>query len=77
MSVCDRLEDQCLTVAAFAETVTVFIQKKHNITARARFRLDPGMQLRWKVYLFPYRYDEVVAGRSIREWVHELKVSGP
>jgi hypothetical protein len=74
MTVCDRYEDQCLTVATFAPAVKVFSLGGQYITPLGRFALGGNYSNRWEIYLFPYRYDDVVAGKSVRQWIYDLKL---
>jgi hypothetical protein len=69
MSVCKREEDRCMTMAFFTPEIPVISLKCWYITPLARFAKPLGFKAQWKIYLFPYRYDAVVAGRSVREWV--------
>lgn len=73
MSVCDASETQCLTVASFAPAVKTLVQSRHYVTALGRFALGRSFEKTWDVFLFPYRFDEVVAGRSVREWIYVLR----
>lgn len=73
MSVCDGDEGQCLTVVSFAPVVKAFVQGAHYVTALGRFGLGTTWDDAWDVYLFPYRFDQVVAGKTIREWVYVLR----
>lgn len=73
MSVCDRTETQCLTVATFAPSIKTLVQGKHYVTALGRFALGRSFDQTWELFLFPYRFDEVVAGKSVREWIYALK----
>ncbi len=73
MSICNREEDRCMTVATFTPEIPVFSLKGRYITPLARFAIPSGFKAQWKIYLFPYRYDAVVAGQSVREWIYQLK----
>ncbi|MET0404703.1 MAG: hypothetical protein ABW123_19970, partial [Cystobacter sp.] len=74
MTVCDREELQCLTVVSFAPGVKTFAQGGQYITPLGRFALGGAYNASWDIYLFPYRYDDVVAGRSVRDWIYDLKL---
>lgn len=73
MSSCDATESQCLTVVSFANDVKVFKLAGQYVTPTGRFA--PAGHHAWTIYLFPYRYDDVVAGRTVREWVYDLRTS--
>jgi hypothetical protein len=76
-SACDADEDRCLTVVSFAEPLThASLQAQPGegayLTAMGNFHLYPGFSETWSVWLFPYRYDEVVGGRTVREAILAL-----
>ncbi len=76
ISVCDEGDRRCLTVASFAEPVREVVLNTPDgepyLTPLGAFALTPGFALSWTVYLFPYRYDQVVAGQTIRDHVRDL-----
>ena len=37
------------------------------------FTLAPGLQQRATLFIAPYRYDDVVGGKSVRQWIYQLK----
>lgn len=75
VTACDGSGSRCVTVASFSPLVRAWSIAAYStlesgyLTALGRFRIVPGLDLSWSVYLFPYRYDAVVAGRSVREWI--------
>lgn len=77
-SVCNEKEDMCLTVACFSpltESVDFNLNKKDGhgyLTPQSFFAVDPAKPLTWTIYLFPDKYDGVIAGKTVREWVYEL-----
>ena len=76
MSSCDSSETHCVTIAAFASSassVMVFETGGQYITPVGRFALSTGLQKSWIVYVFPYRFDNVVEGKSVRQWIYELR----
>jgi len=75
LSVCNNLK-QCVTVVTFSPWVTVFSMNKYYITAMGRFSFGPFFDERIKLYLFPYRYDDVINGKSVREWIYDIKMRG-
>jgi hypothetical protein len=74
MSLCDRTETQCLTVATFMPQAKAIAMKEHYITVLGRFALEKNLSVEGRVYIFPYRFDAIVAGRSVREWIYLLKI---
>jgi hypothetical protein len=73
MSSCDRHEQQCVTLLSFAPIVKTFVQARHYVTALGRFALGSSFVETWDVYVFPYRYDQSVGGKTVREWVYQLR----
>ena len=77
--VCNNAETHCLTVASFSNTVKEAALKKLDwggyITALGYFDMPSGSQRKSTVYVFPYKYDEVIDGKSIRDRIYEL--AGP
>ena len=76
-SVCDADGGRCLTVAAFDDVMNEAALSSVGagegyITALGYFGVVPGMDLSWTVYLFPYRYDAVVGGQSVRDVIAGL-----
>ena len=37
------------------------------------FTLKPGLKVRTAVFIAPYRFDDVVQGKSIRQWIYQLR----
>jgi len=76
ISACDAAGDRCLTVASFSADVREFScsppSQNAYVTPMGRFAVVPGLDLSITVYVFPYRYDEVVAGRTIRQRISDL-----
>jgi len=75
--VCDAAEERCVTVACFsplcAEAAVSDSGSSGYITPIGYFGVAKAMDVRWSVYMFPYRHDAVVGGRTIRDWVWSLK----
>ena len=77
-SVCNASEDMCMTVACFSdltESVDFNLNKKDGhgyLTPQSFFAVDPAKTITWTIYLFPDKYDGVVAGKTVRDWVYEL-----
>ena len=73
VSVCNDAETQCLTVATFAPEAKSIAHDGQYLTVLGRFELGASYNNDWIVYLFPYRFDQVVEGKSVREWIYDLK----
>jgi hypothetical protein len=72
LSVCNN-QDQCVTVASFSPWIRTFSMNKYYMTAMGRFAYGPHFDDAIKLYLFPYRYDDVINGKTVRQWIYELK----
>ncbi|MBI2898008.1 MAG: hypothetical protein HYY06_30930 [Deltaproteobacteria bacterium] len=72
-TVCDRRGTRCLTVASFSPRVKALSLGGQYVTALGRFSLGRSFDSRIRVYLFPYRFDEIVAGRTVREWIYQIR----
>ncbi len=76
--VCDGPQERCLTVASFSPVMNEVAMGQNQtagsgyITALGWFGVSPGMDLQWTVYYFPYRYDQVVGGKSVRDIIYSL-----
>ncbi len=82
LTICDKNEGRCLTIASFDPEVKMFmmegkINRPQYVTALGRFTLRKGYSGNYIVYLFPYRFDDVVGGKSIREWIYQLRGNKP
>ena len=79
VSVCDAPRARCLTVASFSPLVQQVVvgtgTGEAYLTPMGSFAITPGLDLSWTVYLFPYRYDEVVEGMSIRDHIRAIATS--
>lgn len=73
MTVCDQTEARCLTMVSFAPIMKTFVQDGSYVTPLGRFALGASFDQSWDLYLFPYRFDQVVAGKSVRQWIYDLK----
>jgi hypothetical protein len=63
-------------VATFSPEVKTLVQAGQYVTALGRLALGNALHTSWRIYLFPYRFDDVVNGKSVRQWVHDLKSGG-
>lgn len=76
-SACDNSDDRCVTVVTFAPsvlhaTLSATAGKGAYLTPMGNFNLYPGFDETWTVWVFPYRYDDVVGGRTVRAAIHEI-----
>jgi hypothetical protein len=76
--VCDEGETRCVTVACFSHVcaeaaVANNTQGAGYITPIGLFGVAKAMDLRWELFMFPYRHDEVVGGKAVREWIRLLR----
>ncbi len=75
--VCDGPKEHCVTVASFDPVMNeVSLSGSSNnegyITALGYFNVKPGLDLQWTVYFFPYRYDKVIDGSTVRQIIYGL-----
>ncbi|MBI3524594.1 MAG: hypothetical protein HY066_08705 [Betaproteobacteria bacterium] len=73
LTVCDRYEDQCLTIATLSPDIITLALNGSYLTALGRYSINNLNNKTWSVYFFPYRFDDVVAGKSVRQWIYDLK----
>ena len=78
VSVCDSAGAHCLTLATFSELYkevdcagTPWLGYGY-MTPLGGFNIEPGMDVSVRAFLFPGRYDEVLEGRTVRDWIYEL-----
>jgi len=77
--VSDISEDRAITVATFSPLVKEFAiglgaNEGHGyVTPIGDFTIQPGLNIGFTVYIFPYRHDQVVAGKSVRQWIYDLR----
>ena len=76
-SMCDATATQCVTIASFSNDAQI-IQASNNpggsyFGIHGFFTLAPGLRQRTTLFIAPYRYDDVVAGKSVRQWVYQLR----
>ncbi|MEN9787048.1 MAG: hypothetical protein RLZZ299_2312 [Pseudomonadota bacterium] len=79
-SACDSSNDRCLTVATFDPLVlhAALVANPGTgayLTPIGIFNLHPGFERTWSVWVFPYRWDAVVNGRSIRQMIGSIAAS--
>jgi hypothetical protein len=81
VTTCDQSQTRCITVATFSPVLKSFSMSFGTFAADqggiviplGDAALVPGLDLYFTVYVFPYRYDEVVQGKSIRQWIYDLR----
>ncbi len=76
-SMCDATGTKCVTIASFSNDAQI-IQASNNqdnsyFGIHGFFRMKPGLDERATVFIAPYRYDDVVGGKSVRQWIYQLK----
>jgi len=72
MSVCNPNGRDCMTIATFSDEVLAIDRAHHYVTLKGHFALTPGLRKSWVVYLFPYRFNAVIGGKTVRGWIREL-----
>ncbi len=76
-SACDAANDRCVTVATFDPLVLHAALAANPgagayLTPMGHFHLYPGVVRTWSTWVFPYRWDAVVNGRTIRQAITEI-----
>ena len=75
---CDITSTQCITIASFSPNAKIIETSNQSASANSYFgihgffTIQPGMKQRSTVFIAPYRYDAVVGGQSIRQWIYQL-----
>ena len=74
---CDASDDRCITIATMDRTLThasLSAQPGEGayLTAMGNFNLYPGFDQTWSYLVFPYRYDAVVNGVSVRDVIFDF-----
>ena len=78
VSVCDESGAHCLTLATFSEPYKEVDcagtpwKGYGYMTPLGGFRIEPGMDVQVRAFLFPARFDQVLAGKTVRDWIVEL-----
>jgi len=80
--VCSQDKEHCITLATYSPLIwSGFVRKGSHggtntgeavLTAQSSFNFHPGMKRETTLYVFPYRWDEVVDGKSIRQRIFEI-----
>ena len=80
MGVCSQDNSKCITIATFSNEVentklNVMADGGSYITPLGYFNIYPGMNRNITLYIFPYKYDKVINGKSVRQRIFELAVA--
>jgi hypothetical protein len=80
MSSCDQTETKCMTVATFSSLSQDIIagddENSSYFGIHGFFSLTNNMNMIARVFVFPYRFDDIVMGKSIRQWIYRLSHNG-
>ena len=75
---CDDNSTQCVTIASFSNDAKIIQVSNQSASANSYFgihgffTLAPGLKERTTTFIAPYRYDAIVAGQSVRQWIYQL-----
>lgn len=74
---CDSSETHCVTLATFSPLIVESNIKAHTetsgyLTPMGYFGLSPNSTFKSTVYMFPYKYSDVVDGKSIRDRIYDI-----
>jgi hypothetical protein len=76
VSTCDSTETKCVTVATFSSSSQdIVVNNDQNgpyFGVRGFFSLTNQLNRTVTVAIFPYRFDQTVAGQTIRQWIYQL-----
>jgi len=78
VSACDSTLTTCVTVAVFSSSYKEINAAGYPgngegyLTPLGGFAIKPGLDESFTAYLFPYRHDQVVAGKTIRQWIFDI-----
>ena len=77
-TMCDVTSTRCITIASFSADAKI-IETSNQSAANDSyfgihgfFTLAPGLKERTTTFIAPYRFDAVVAGQSVRQWIYQL-----
>lgn len=83
---CSQDNSKCLTIATFNPSIQrISIRNFHGTNTSqgtyfspvTPFAITPGLDMTFKIYIFPYKFDTVIEGKSIRDRIYDLaKVEG-
>ncbi len=78
-SMCDASGHQCVTIASFSPEAKIIEASNQSAANNSYFgihgffALQPGLKVRTTVFIAPYRFDDVVQGQSVRQWIYQLR----
>jgi len=81
VSACDSSASTCVTVAVFSAQYKEISAAGYPgngegyLTPLGGFAIKPGMDEQFTTWLFPYRHDEVVKGKAVRQWIYDIAAS--
>ena len=75
-SMCDASGTKCVTIASFSNAAQI-IQASNSATnsyfgIHGFFTLAPGLSQGVTLFIAPYRFDDIVQGQSVRQWIYQL-----
>jgi hypothetical protein len=77
VSSCDQTGTKCVTIASFSSAAQdiIFQNGTDNAYAGIRgfFSLTNQLNKTASVAVFPYRFDAVVGGITVRQWIYNLR----
>ena len=76
VSLCDTTQTRCITIASFAPDAQDIIYGPGDYAyfgMHGFFALTPGLNKTIQVYVAPYRFDDVVQGQTVRQWIYGLR----
>ena len=77
-SMCDVTSTRCITIASFSPDAKIIETSNQSAANNSYFgihgffTLQPGLKERTTTFIAPYRFDAVVAGQSVRQWIYQL-----
>jgi len=76
VSLCDATQTRCITIASFAPDAQDLIYGPGDYAyfgLHGFFGIVPGLNKTIQVYVAPYRFDDVVEGQTVRQWIYSLR----
>ena len=77
VSSCDQTGTKCVTIASFSSVAQDIILQNGTDNAyagiRGFFSLTDQLNKTASVAIFPYRFDAVVGGMTVRQWIYNLR----
>lgn len=77
-SMCDATSTRCITVVSFSPDAKIIETSNQSAANNSYFgihgffTLAPGLKVRTTTFIAPYRFDAVVGGLSVRQWIYQL-----